>query len=64
MKNSKAALIGCGLVSELAGVVLIAKSAASNSSPALGIALLAFGVIVMVIGIAAKSKASHTRPNY
>lgn len=58
MKNSKAVLIGSGIVSELAGVVLLAKSAASGSSPAMGIALFALGVVVMAIGVAAKPIAS------
>lgn len=59
MKNSKMVLIWSGIVIEFAGIALIAKSMGSDSSPAVGIALLAIGVVMMVIGMATKPKESQ-----
>ena len=56
MKNPQMVLMWTGIVMELAGIVLIAKSMGSDSSPAMGIILLGIGVVVMVIGMARKSK--------
>ena len=57
MKNSKRVLIGSGIIIELAGIILLAKSAASDSSPAMGIALFVLGVVMMAIGMATKPAA-------
>ena len=60
MKNTKMILMWSGIVIELAGIVLIAKSISSDSSPAMGIILLSIGVITMVIGMAQKPKQTET----
>ena len=56
MKNTKMILLWSGIIIELAGIVLIAKSMGSDTSPATGIILLSIGIITMVIGMGQKAK--------
>ncbi len=61
MKDTKKILMWIGIAMELASVIAIAKAASTDSSPTTGILLLAIGVVVMVIGMATKLKASETK---
>lgn len=58
MKNPKKILMWSGIVIELAGVLLIAKATATDTSPAFGIVMLGIGLIVMVIAKATKAKTT------
>lgn len=58
MKNPKKILKWSGIVLESAGVLLIAKATATDSSPALGIVVLGIGLIVMIIAVATKAKTT------
>jgi len=55
MKKSKILLLSASLVIEAAAIILISKSIASDSSPAIGIIFLTIGLTFLIIGITSKS---------
>ena len=50
----KVVLLIAAIVIELASIIVIAKSTAKGTSPAVGIILLSMGVIIMVIALLQK----------
>jgi len=53
-------LLVSAIVIELAAVIIIAKSIATDSSPTQGVILLGFGLVLLVIGITRKSENAKT----
>ena len=54
-KRAKMVLLVSAIVIELAAVIIIAKSIATDSSPTQGIILLGFGLVFLVIAISRKA---------
>jgi len=55
-KRTKMVHLVSAIVIELAAVIIIAKSIATDSSPTQGIILLGFGLVFLVIGITRKTE--------
>ena len=60
VKKDKLLLLASATVIEIAGIIIIAKATASDSSPAAGIVFLAIGLVFLIIGITKKGESSKT----
>ena len=56
-------LLVSAIIIELAGVVMITKAYATRSSPAIGLTLLAIGLVFLIIGITGKTQNGKSESN-
>ncbi len=62
-KANKMVLLVSAIVMEIAAVIMIAKSIATDSSPTTGLMFLVIGLFFLVIGITRKSENGKSETN-
>lgn len=60
VKKDKLLILAWAIAIEIAGIIIMARAFASDSSPAAGIIFLGVGILFIIIGITKKGDAAGT----